>query len=86
MKLTPEVLSFIFGAFLPPLIDLINKKIVDSKIRYLVSVLSCVVISASVTLVCNGFNWRDLIENASIIFLSAQSMYKLYWKESSLRQ
>lgn len=85
MNLTPEVLSFIFGAFLPPIIDLINKKITDSKVKYLVSVLFCVLVSASTTLICNGFNWGDLVKNASIIFLSAQSMYKLYWKDSSLR-
>jgi len=85
MTLSPEALSLIMGAFLPPIIDLINSKIIDSKIKYLVSIIVCVLISVSIQLLSIGFNWGELVENASIIFLSAQSIYKLYWKDSSLR-
>lgn len=85
MNLSPEATSFIMGAFLPPIIDLVNKKIVNSKIRYLTSILICVLISSITLLLSNGFNLKELIENASIIFLSAQSIYRLYWKDSNLR-
>jgi hypothetical protein len=85
MNLSPEALSLIMGAFLPPIIDLINTKIVNSKIRYLVSIIVCILIATSIQLLSIGFNWKELIESASIVFLSAQSIYRLYWKDSSLR-
>lgn len=82
-----EVIPFVLGAVLPPVIDLINKYISDAKWKYLVSVVICVVLAFILNLAGNdASNLGKLVEGSSAIFLSAQTIYKLYWKESDIRQ
>ena len=77
----------LIGFILPPLIDLINKKISNSKTRFVVSFLTCVGVGV-------GMNYGKLNVNSlgevlgaiGVVFASAQVAYKLYWEKSSLRK
>lgn len=76
-------IEFIIGAILPPFIDLINKHIKDEKYRYLISVVVCVGLAV-------GMNYAEMlpenvIKTLGVIFVSSQTIYKLYWKQSNLR-
>lgn len=78
-------LQNLIGLVLPPVIDLINKKIGDEKIRFAVSILLCVVVGLLINLdKLNDFN--SLLGNMAVVFATAQATYNLYWKKSTLRK
>jgi len=79
--------SPLLGIFLPPIIDLINKRITNQKVRFLVSALLCIALGALLTFEeLKIGNTEELINSSLIIFASAQSVYHLFWKTSELRQ
>lgn len=81
-----EALQVVLGALLPPVIDLVNNKIADSKVRYLVSIIFCTVLAFLVEQITNDATTLGrLFEGSTTVFLSAQTIYKLYWENSSLR-
>lgn len=81
-----EAISFVLGAILPPFIDLVNNKISDNKVRYMVSVLACIIIAFGVNVVSkDATNIGKLFEGSSAVSISVQKIYKLFWKESDIR-
>jgi xanthine/uracil permease len=75
--------EIILGALLPPLIDVLNKKIQKDEVRYLVSVAICIIVGVITNL--QTFTIQDILKSVTLIFVSAQSVYNLYWKESEVR-
>lgn len=76
----------LIGFVLPPFIDLLNRKVPNSNLRYLISLAICLVLGALL-------NWQKLsvgsadgfFMSAGLIFAEAQSVYKLYWGNSGAR-
>lgn len=72
------------GFFLPPVIDLINRNISNSKIKFWISMLISVVVAVII-------KWQDLnnfqevLGSIGIIFAEAQIIYKTWWKDSGIR-
>ena len=79
-----KIVEFIIGAVLPPVIDLLNNKIPNGKVRYLVSVAVCLVIGAVVNL--KQLTAGDILASAAIVFAAAQTTYKTYWEKSDARK
>jgi len=78
-------LQNLIGLVLPPVIDLINKKIGDERIRFAVSILLCIVVGLLINLdKLNDLN--SLLGNMAVVFATAQTTYNLYWKKSTLRK
>jgi hypothetical protein len=77
-------LQNLLGFFLPPVIDIINNRIADTRVRYLVSMAICLLIGIILNLDKLG-NVDALLENISIVFITAQTTYNLYWKNSDAR-
>ena len=75
----------LIGLVLPPIIDLINNKIADSKIRYWVSMFICFAVGLLLNL-DKLSNWESLAGNIAIVFTTAQITYNTYWKKSELRE
>lgn len=81
------------GFLLPALIDLINRKIDDSDVRFWVSVLVCVLVGSLIaTLDTNGFEslgLREILESIAVhamaMFGEAQLVYKKAWEDSDVR-
>lgn len=76
----------LIGFVMPFFIDFVNGKIVDSKVKFAVSLLSC--IAVAVVLNLNKLLANDVgsvLTSAGIIFSEAQIAYKLYWEKSQLR-
>jgi len=77
----------LIGFILPPIIDLINKKVLDSRARFIVSFLTCVGVGV-------GMNYGnlsvdslgDVLGSIGVVFASAQVAYKLYWEKSVFRK
>lgn len=74
------------GIVLPPVIDLINSRVADTKLRFLISLVICVVISVAINFnqlqygTMSGF-WQSL----AIIGSEAQLVYNMFWKNSDTR-
>jgi len=79
-----KLVEVLLGVILPPLIDVINSKVKDSKVRYGVSLLVCVLVG--VVLNRQSVSMVNVLGSASLIFASAQTVYNAYWQESGLRK
>lgn len=74
----------ILGQIMPPLIDLVNKNIQSSKVRWLITIAICAGIGTA-------FNWQNLhFDNLDNILLSittlwasAEAAYNLWYKGTS---
>lgn len=74
------------GVILPPIIDGVNSRISNSKLRFLVSLLIC--IGAAALLNPDQLLAGDVGEflgTSSFIFAQAQIVYNTYWKKSAAR-
>lgn len=80
-----ETIGFeiIVGGVLPPLIDLINKYITNSMARFWVSILICLIVGVILNL--GQLDFQNVLQTGAIVFASAQTIYKTYWKESNVR-
>lgn len=77
----------LIGFILPPFIDLINTRIADSRLRYVISMALCLAIGAVIRI--NELQAGDIgtvLKSAGIIFAEAQTVYKLYWEKSKERK
>lgn len=73
------------GFILPPFIDLINRNIANSKVRFWISMFACVAVAVVLNLdKLNNFD--ELLGKASLIFAQAQIVYKTYWEKSRMRE
>lgn len=75
----------LIGLVLPPVIDLINSKVASDKVRYLVSMLVCLLVGV-LTNLDKLSNMEALLANVAIVFATAQTTYNLYWKKSKVRK
>jgi hypothetical protein len=93
-KITWNYMMQIIGMILPPFIDLINRKIADSAIRFLVSVAVCAVFGVAVAAIdSQGFHYESWGEGVKAITLSitsvigfAQLVYQGAYKDSNLQE
>lgn len=80
-------LNGLIGLVLPPVIDLINSKVTDSKVRYLVSMGICIVVGVLLNIGdLTAGSLDTVIASVMLVFVSAQSTYNLYWEKSGLRK
>lgn len=80
-------LNGLIGLVLPPVIDLINSKVTDSKVRYLVSMGICIVVGVLLNIGdLTAGSFEKVIASATLVFASASTTYSLYWEKSELRK
>lgn len=83
----------LLGLLLPPLIDLLNRKITDSDIRFWISVSVCFVFGSVVALLTtalfDNMKVNEIVEAISmetiVMFGLAQLSYKGLWEKSAVR-
>lgn len=76
----------LIGLILPPFIDLINKHVANSKLKFAISLVVCLV--AAVVVDFNKINFSDptaFFASAGVIFAEAQAVYKLVYDQSALQ-
>ena len=73
------------GLFMPPVIDLINKRIADDRVRFIISAILCVVVGLVINL-DKLSNPSEILGSIAIVFATAQTTYNLYWKKSKIRK
>lgn len=80
-------LNNIIGFALPPVIDLINSRLENSKLKWLVSMGICVLVGALLNLdKLNNLDVGSVLGNIGIIFVESQATYRLYYEKSQVRE
>jgi hypothetical protein len=82
-----ELFSLI-GFLLPPLIDLINRKVGDSDARFWISVSICMLVGVGFEYISNGMAFLGVEPTVSSIFEMigiAQISYKALWEGNPIR-
>ena len=76
----------LIGLILPFVIDLVNKYVLDSKIKFVVSFLVCALVAVLFKLPeLKAGDVSEVLQSVAVVFAEAQVVYKLYWEKSSLR-
>jgi len=78
-----QLFELIIGGAMPPFIDLVNRYVKDSKWRYAVSILVCLIIGTILNL--SKVSFENILGSGAIIFAAAQSTYQAYYSNSKLR-
>lgn len=76
------------GFLLPPLIDLINRKVADSDARFWISVLVCVLFGVGLELATSGLKFTTIdpfVESILAMFGLAQLSYKALYEGSKMQ-
>lgn len=76
-------MSLILGAILPPIIDLLTKKVTNEKVRFGISMAVCVLVGVAINY--QTFDLQNILGSVGLVFASAQVVYRTYWKTSTLR-
>ncbi len=79
-----QAVEVVVGAILPTLIDLLNRKVKNSKVRYAVSLVVCLVVGVLLNL--KTLDVADVLGSGAVVFASAQTVYKTYWDKSKVRK
>lgn len=69
------------GLVLPPVIDLLNMRVKNSNLRYIASLLICVIVGVALN-IDKISSWQALCANVGIVFACAQTVHKLYWSNT----
>jgi len=77
----------LIGVILPPIIDLVNTKISNEKVKFVVSFLICSAMGVAVNYPKLKFvSLEEVLGSIALIFAGAQASYRLYWKTSNIRR
>jgi hypothetical protein len=82
------MIESLIGFILPPFIDLVNKYIANSNIRFVISLVLCLIVGGVAKAMSGQLDFSNvpaILTSAGVIFAEAQITYKLYWKDASLR-
>ena len=83
-----ETISLILGAILPPFIDLLTKKVADSKVRFLISLTVCILVGVGINYrIFSTATWtpEEVLESVGLVVTSATTVYQMFWKNASIR-
>lgn len=78
--MTVEIIT---GMLMPPIIDVVNRKISSSTLRYIISLVVCILVG--VLMNWGEISLENILQSGAIVFASAQSTHKIYWSGSSVR-
>ena len=80
---TQALIPLILGVIMPPIIDIVNKYVPNSNLRFLVSILFSLIVGGIIAFFENG--WESVLANAGLVFVSAQAVYKLWYEKSGMQ-
>ena len=80
-----NVLSLI-GFMFPPAIDMLNRYVKSSDLRFWVSILFCIVVGAIATLFNGNFNPDGIALQAMIFIAQSQISYKFWGKTNERKE
>jgi hypothetical protein len=79
-----QIVVLLIGAVSPPIIDLVNRYVTDSKWRFVVALVFSAVLGIGYSLIVNGV--EASLADATLIFAASQTVYKLIYAESKVQE
>lgn len=80
-----EGFSFLVGLFMPVLIELVKIKLPDKRwLSYSVSLGSSIIIGGLTAWITNQLNAGSVLGSIGTVFITSQSVYNYWWKNSKL--
>lgn len=80
-------MEIIIGLFAPFIVEIIVKFVNEPRLKFLASVLVCLALGVALNLATlQKTTPEELLATVAIIFTSAQTMYKLYFKDSNVQK
>ena len=76
----------LIGFIMPPLIDLINRRIANGDIRFWLSLLICAVVGVGGSWLASGVLTWKAVEDIFVVFGMAQLTYQGVYRDSSLQE
>lgn len=88
-ELVAAIINFVqtwHGPVMPFLVDAITQYVPNSKLRFVISILTILIVTSLLNLdkLLTG-DYAELIGTISFVFVQAQIMYKLYYEKSDAR-
>ena len=77
--------QILIGILLPIFIDVVNKFVKHSRVKYLVSLVVCVLVGFAVSFFEGKLNPTEVLGSAAVVFLAAQTAYKTFYNTSKIR-
>lgn len=81
--MTEEIVVVAIGAVLPPLIDVVNRFVKLSWLRFVIALLVSLILG--VVLAYFQYGWGGIAADAGVIFIASQTVYKLWYDKSGLQ-
>ena len=79
-------MEIILGLVLPPVIDLANRFVKNSKLRFVVSIAICIIAGTAVNIAkLKLISPLDALNSIGLVIASAQTMYKLFYNDSKVQ-
>lgn len=79
----------LLGLLLPPLIELINKKVTDSTWKFWISVVVCAIFGVLINFFTHGNHLGsqdDVAKSILAVFAASQISFKTVWENSQMRE
>jgi len=86
-----QLIATIVGAIMPPIIEFVITKVGASKrwLQYIIAFGSCIIVGMVTTVLVDGiklFDAENVLGDIGLVFLASQTVYNIYWKNSSLQK
>ena len=76
----------IISFFLPPIIDVINLKVANSKAKYWIALVVSTILGLATSFALGEFDTTNVLSSIGASFIVAQTFYKTYWANSGIRK
>lgn len=83
--IAPQLIGFL----IPPLVTVVNQKITNSKVKFMMTMLVCFVVAGLLNIqkLATSNSWVDIeafLNSLLLMFSESQVVYRLYFKGSTL--
>lgn len=79
-----EVWTVLLGVALPPLIAVVNQRHWSPKLRALVALAVCWVVSAAWVALHGRLDWHHWRDTALVVTVAAVGAYRIFWQPSTI--
>lgn len=86
-KLIVDNAPHLVGVILPPFVQIINKDIPKERERFIVTIVICLFVGAILRWKSIAYGTpEDVLTSSSLVFVESQAVFKLYFKDSLLKE
>ncbi len=80
------LVNTLVGQVMPILTELLNGRVQNSRVRWLIAMAISIILGAGTTLLDGTFNKNDILGSVAVVFISANAAYNLWFKGSAVEK